>query len=263
MSEQPGPIALVGSGEYLAVMDDIDRGLLARVGGETARVVLLATGAGLEGASSTQRWTSMGLAHFGRLGVQVTAADVLAPADAHDPRWLAVLDSADLFYFSGGDPVHVVKTLEHSPAWQAIRTRHEHGAALAGCSAGAMAFGGLIPGQRQFWSRAAARDGLTAADVWRPALAIAPGLVVLPHFDRFKARLGQPGLMSLVESLSSGKTMIGIDEDTALVRLATGMWQVQGRQTVSVLSGRGQVFAAGDLVRLDDEVPRPTEPRLA
>jgi cyanophycinase len=262
MSEQPGPIALVGSGEYLTVMDDIDRGLLARVGGKSARVVVLATAAGREGPSSTRRWTSMGLDHFGRLGVQVLAADILAPADAHDPRWLPVLEAADFYYFSGGDPGHVITSLENSPAWQVIRSRHQHGAALAGCSAGAMAFGGLIPSQRTFWSSAPSAAGDSGTDLWRPALAIAPGVVVLPHFDRFKARLGQHGLARLLDSLPSDRMLVGIDEDTALVRLHDRMWQVQGRQTVSVLSGAAGVFAAGDLVRLEDEVPRATEPRV-
>ena len=260
--EQPGPIALVGSGEYLTVMDEIDRGLLARVGGQSARVVVLATAAGLEGPSSTRRWTSMGVDHFGRFGVQVAAADIFAPADARDPRWLARLEAADFLYFSGGDPGHVVTSLENSPAWQVIQRRHQQGAAVAGCSAGAMAFGGLIPSQRMFWSSVGSAAGPSATDLWRPALAIVPGVVVLPHFDRFNARLGQTGLTRLLQSLPSGMTLIGIDEDTALVRLESGVWQVQGRQTVSVLSGAPGVFAAGDLVRLDDQVPRSTESRV-
>jgi cyanophycinase len=261
MSEQPGPVALVGSGEYLTVMDEIDRGLLARVGGKAARVVVLATAAGREGPSSTRRWTDMGLDHFGRLGVRVLAADIFAADDAHDPRWLTVLETADFFYFSGGDPGHVVTTMQDSPAWHVIRSRHEHGAAVAGCSAGAMAFGALIP-TRPFWSSAPANSRASTMHLWRPALSIAPDVVVLPHFDRFKARLGEHGLRRLVEGLPPDKTLIGVDEDTALVRLEAGVWQVQGRQSVSVLSGAAGVFAAGDIVNLGDAVPSATEPRL-
>ena len=65
-----GPIALVGSGEYLPQMDNIDRMLLEHVGGASARVVLLATAAGLEAPASPQRWARMGVEHFARLGAR-------------------------------------------------------------------------------------------------------------------------------------------------------------------------------------------------
>ena len=47
-----GQIALLGSGEYLSVMDDVDRYLLANCGAEDGRkprVVCLPTAAGREG----------------------------------------------------------------------------------------------------------------------------------------------------------------------------------------------------------------------
>ena len=61
-----GPIALVGSGEYLPQMEATDRILLDHVGGTAARVVVLATAAGLEPPASPARWTRMGIEHFNR-----------------------------------------------------------------------------------------------------------------------------------------------------------------------------------------------------
>ena len=146
-----GPIALVGSGEYLPQMENIDRLLLEHVGGTSARVVVLATAAGLEAPTSPQRWSRMGVEHFARLGARATPVGILVRDDAFDPRWLSVLEAADFIYFSGGSPQHLIQTLENSPAWEVIRARHAAGAVLAGCSAGAMAFGALTLQPRALW----------------------------------------------------------------------------------------------------------------
>ena len=65
-----GLIALVGSGEYLPVMEDIDRHLLANCGanGRKPKVVCLPTAAGEEGEASVSRWMRMGEEHFDSLG---------------------------------------------------------------------------------------------------------------------------------------------------------------------------------------------------
>src|SRR5690348_2277753 len=106
-----GPIALVGSGEYLPQMEEVDRLLLGRVGGAAARVVVLPTAAGLEDPLSPHRWAELGIRHFIKLGAHVEAANILVREDAFDARWLPLLERADLIYFSGGSPRHVVETL--------------------------------------------------------------------------------------------------------------------------------------------------------
>ncbi len=45
---RPGPVALVGSGEYLPQMNEIDRMLLDSLGEGPKRVALLPTASGLE-----------------------------------------------------------------------------------------------------------------------------------------------------------------------------------------------------------------------
>jgi hypothetical protein len=56
-----GMIALLGSGEYLPIMDDVDRYLLANCGVDAQarkpRVVCLPTAAGREGDASVTRWS--------------------------------------------------------------------------------------------------------------------------------------------------------------------------------------------------------------
>ena len=50
-----GLIALVGAGEYLPVMEDVDRYLLSSVNSKMPRVVCLPTAAGQEGDDSVNR----------------------------------------------------------------------------------------------------------------------------------------------------------------------------------------------------------------
>ena len=80
-----GLIALLGSGEYLPVMDDVDRHLLANCGasGRKPRVVCLPTAAGREGDASVSRWSNMGIDHFTRLGADVQAVPVIDDLGVH------------------------------------------------------------------------------------------------------------------------------------------------------------------------------------
>lgn len=250
--DRTGPIALVGSGEYLPAMEEIDRALLERVGGPGAvRVVVLPTAAGLEDPGSPARWAQMGLEHFARLGAQVEAVPILVREHAGDPRWLHLLDRADFVYFSGGDPRHLVETMAGTPAWEAIRRRHRAGAVLAGCSAGAMSFCGLTASPRAMAAQQEAP--------WTPGLGLLPGLIVLPHFDRMSGFVGPDALNRIARAVPARKTLLGIDEETALVRWSQAhepgepeQWHVMGRQAVSRFDGTGQptVYRAGATIEL-------------
>jgi cyanophycinase-like exopeptidase len=73
-------------------------------------------------------------------------------------------------------------------------------------------------------------------------------VIVLPHFDRMASRMGRETLALLVASVPVGMTLIGVDEDTALVRVHDSppsagptLWQVLGRQGVSVFTADGEV----------------------
>jgi cyanophycinase len=233
-------------------MEEVDRQLLAQVGGSSAHVVVLPTAAGLEEPASPRRWAEAGVRHFTRLGAQTDAVNILVRQDAFDERWLLLLEQADLIYFSGGSPRHVIETLVDSPAWEVMRGRHAAGAVLAGCSAGAMAFGRLTLQPRRLWSSASI-DGPAPSDTWYPALGLVPNVVVLPHFDRWVARMGASTLRALAASLEADVTLLGVDEDTALVRFdAAGPWQVMGRQSVSVIDAeRGRVqYASGESIAM-------------
>ena len=63
----PGPLALVGSGEYLPVMTGVE-GML--IEGRPARYVQIPTAAAPEGERSLRRWLDLGAEQAGRLGVE-------------------------------------------------------------------------------------------------------------------------------------------------------------------------------------------------
>ena len=240
-TKAPGTVALVGSGEYLDVMNKVDTYLLGSIGGVgAARVALLPTASGLEPNGPTS-WNNLGLQHFKQLGVHdIRATNIIDREHAFDATQVELLQGANFFYFSGGNPQHVIETMQDSPAWNVIKIAYEQGAVLAGCSAGAMMMGGYTVSIRQ------AMQG-SAMD-FVPALSIVPQVIVFPHFDRMSGFLSQSRFKDLLQAVPANTTVLGVDENTALVRIEPSevaaqpaLWRVMGHQTVSVFSRDGEV----------------------
>jgi cyanophycinase len=234
-----GLIALLGSGEYLPVMDEVDKFLLANCGadGHAPRVVCLPTAAGQEGMRSWGRWMKMGEDHFRRLGADVQSLPIIDRASAENPQFEPALEAADLIYFSGGNPNYLYQTMKESRTWLAAQKAWARGAAYAGCSAGAMILSSSMPDFR--------RVGFGK----HQGFGIVPAAFILPHFDAIPA-IWKSFVLALTKRLKKGETLIGVDEDTALIGKLGGSWQVHGRQTVSLYTRDGkQVFAAGQEVK--------------
>lgn len=249
MGEQPGALALVGSGEYTAAMSATDSWLIEGLGGPAhARVALIPTASALEDGQP-ERWNAMGAAHFAALGARPAPLRLLSRADAADATTAAALREATFFYFSGGNPEYLAETFEDTPAWRAITARHGAGAVIAGCSAGAMFLGSYLLRVRSV------REG--QAPPWRRGLGLAAGLAILPHFDRLSRFLDAERFREVLRSAPDGVTVVGIDEDTALVRLTPNgngprRWRVMGSQGVSVFAsdGRAAVYPSGEELTL-------------
>jgi cyanophycinase len=179
----------------------------------------------------------MGEAHFRALGAEVYALPIINRASADDLQYEAVLSSADLIYFSGGDPTYLYQTMNGSRAWAAAEEAWARGAAYAGCSAGAMILARRLPNFR--------RVGLGTID----GFGTVPAEYVMPHFDnagpfRFLVNL-------LRGRMKDGEYMLGIDENTALVGKAGGEWKVMGRSRVHLLTRKStKAYSAGESVPL-------------
>src|SRR6188508_3593478 len=107
----PGPVALVGAGEFLPATADIDAGLLAATGRSRPRVAILPTASYPDGEAVFQRWAAMGVSHFAALGAEVEPVLVRDRAAADDPVASQAIGEADLVYLSGGKPAHLIEAL--------------------------------------------------------------------------------------------------------------------------------------------------------
>jgi cyanophycinase len=233
----PGPVAMVGSGEYLPVMAALEAGLLA---GRPPRYVQLPTAAGMESPASIARWTALGAEQAARLGVEAVPVKALDRESAQDPENAKQVKGAGLIYLSGGNPAYLADTLRGTLLWAAIVEEWQKGAALAGCSAGAMALTGRVPNIRR--PEAEPREGLGAV----------PKLWVLPHFDRLQEWAPRTAEV-VIDQVPPGMTLIGIDEETAIVADGNDLsrWVVRGRQSVWVSGSDGwKSFSAGGELRL-------------
>ncbi len=225
----------MGSGEYLPVMQDLEEKLLrdgvAR--GKKKTYIQLATAAGQEDEMSLTRWKELGRVQAERLGAECIYLPVHNREDALTTQYEEVIRSAGLIYFSGGDPHYLADTLKGTPVWSAIEEAWKSGTSLGGCSAGAMAFGGHIISIR----RSHIADGLN----------LFPNFQVIPHYDKFLGWLPDR-IAASVMSAKEGVFVLGIDENTALVRPGGEVeWQVWGERKVHLLKGRPvHSFVAGE-----------------
>ncbi len=218
-----GPVALVGSGEYLPIMASVEALLLK---GRPPRFVQLPTAAAPEGEESLQSWVALGIDQAARLEVEAVPVLVRDRADADSADLAALVEGAGLIYLSGGNPPYLARTLRGSAVWRAIVDAWEAGAALAGCSAGAMALTGWVPDIRE-----------ASADV-DPGLGVVPEFRVIPHFDKLLQWM--PDLVDrFLETSAAGVTLVGIDEETALIGEG-GVWTVYGEQAVWVITTDGR-----------------------
>ncbi|MEO1057687.1 MAG: Type 1 glutamine amidotransferase-like domain-containing protein, partial [Actinomycetota bacterium] len=130
-------LAIVGSGEYLPPMNEVDRQLIDLFD-TPPRVACLPTAAGTEGDVMIDDWMQRGVDHFTSLGVEADGVRVWDDATANDPAFAERIAAADFVYLSGGKPGYLMSTLTGTRAWNAISDVIERGGLLAGCSAGAM-----------------------------------------------------------------------------------------------------------------------------
>src|SRR6059058_3750290 len=196
-----GPLALVGGDELDPGNEPQDRLLVQAARGEPAFVVTTAAARQHpeRAAENARRW-------FGTLGLAIEELPLTTRARARSPELAARARAGHFFYLVGGDPGLVPEVLGGTASWDAIVEAWRDGAALAGSSAGAMAFGE--------WTLVRERRPGDTRRRYAPALGLVPRVAVLPHFETFGHRWVESALES---APGDDVVLLGIDERTAAV----------------------------------------------
>jgi cyanophycinase len=227
-----GPLFLVGGNEFLPGNEPHDRRFVEAAANGPAYVI--ATAAVRQDPDRAVRTAT---AWFGALGLRVAELPLRGRRAAADPRVVAAAAEGRGFYLCGGDPGLVIRTLEGTPAWDAIVDAWRRGAALAGSSAGAMALGE--------WTLLRARRPGDVRRRYASALGLVRGLAVVPHLDEF----GEAWLPSVLAARPRSDTvLLGIDARTAAVWMPGrgGGWAALGAGSVEVVTrGARRRAAAG------------------
>jgi cyanophycinase len=221
-----GPLFLVGGNEFLPGNEPHDRRFVEAAADRPAYVV--ATAAVRQDPDRAVR-TAKGW--FDALGLSVEELPLRSRRAAADRGVVAAAEGAGGLYLCGGDPGLVVRTLEGTPAWDAIVAAWRRGAALAGSSAGAMALGE--------WTLLRARRPGDARRRHAPALGLVRGLAVVPHLDEF----GERWIPSALDDLPrENAVLLGIDARTAAVWTpGRGRgWTAMGAGGVEVITRRAR-----------------------
>ena len=220
-----GQIALVGGEEFRPGCEEMDREIMRASGKSPAKVVVVPTAA----VTGPDKAANDGATHFGALGGDSSMLMLLERSQAEDPEFFSAANLADVVYFTGGSPDHLLETVRESQFLAAILASMAGGAVLAGSSAGAMVMGSMMR--------------RPSAGGWVEALGLVPGVAVLPHHER---RDQAETSKELQQSAPSGLTFLGIDARTGCLGTPEN-WRVVGSGRVTVYQGSDwQIFNAGD-----------------
>jgi cyanophycinase len=206
----PGPLALVGGGEWTAGCD-FDAELLAASGG--TEVVVIPAGAAFE---HPERDVAAATIWFKELGATVRGLDVLRRPDALDPGNVDAVGAARFVYLSGSSPMHLRSVLKDSPVWDALVAAWQGGAVLAGTAAGAMVLCDPMVDPR--------------GGAFTVGLELIAQIAAVPHFDEWS----EDKRRRTLQIAPAGVPVVGIESRTALIREPDGTWRVSGAGGVHV-----------------------------
>lgn len=230
----PGPLALIGSGEFTPSMRSVDTLLLANATGR--RVLLVPTAAGGEGADTVAAVVRSAQDHFTHLGADVVVCDVRDRRGAG--RGCGLPDAVDLIYLAGGQVGHIAESLVGTPYVQAVIAAWRQGVPLAAASAGAVLLGNWVYDPED--PEAPVRRGVGVLDA-----------TVIPHWQEVSRT--RPDFVARVRQ--EQPHVLVLDEDSAAVHGGSG-WMVTGQ-------GGAYVTIGADLRPLGGEdVPPQPSPAL-
>jgi cyanophycinase len=227
-TEETGVLALVGGSEWRDGCRKFDAALLEAAG--TDEVLVLPTAAAYENPG---RAVDSARSYFEDLGGRITGLMVLGRTEAEDETNAAAVRAARFVYIGGGSPLHLRSVLKGSRLWEALLEAWRDGAVLAASSAGAMVLCDPMVDPR--------------GGAYTVGLGLIANLSVFPHHDTAPAHLKERS----IELRPEGATLVGVDEQTALIRDPDGTWRVAGQGLVTLYGpdpGTEESYAADSVI---------------
>ena len=221
----PRQIVLAGGEEFRIGCEEMDREVMRASGKDPAQVIIIPTAA----VTGPAKAANDGVTHFAALGGVAYQLMVLDGAQANDLEFIQPVTNADVVYFTGGSPDHLLSALRDSELLRLLMAGVERGMVLGGSSAGAMVMGSMMrrpsPGR------------------WVEGLGVVPGVAVLPHHERSDPATT---VRQIKETTLGDLICLGIDARTGCLGSAND-WRVVGSGKVTVYqAGEFAVYSAGD-----------------
>jgi len=221
-----GTLALVGGGEWRDGCREFDADLLARASAK--EVVVLPSAAAFE---HPDRVAAQASAYFESLGVTARPLMVLHRPEAEDQRTVDAVRKAKAVYVSDGSPLHLRSVLKGSSLWDAMLASYHAGGLLAASGAGATLVCDPMVDPR--------------GGAYTVGLGVVTNLAVFPYHGTAADHLRERS----IDLLPAGAKLVGIDEETALLRDPGGTWTTAGAGTVTVYSGSDATeFTSGSTI---------------
>ena len=263
----PRLLAIMGSGETAPTMVTPHRDIVARLGDQPPRAVLLDTPYGFqENASEITQRAIEYFAH--RVQLTVEAAGFLGPLAADPALRTPMAEAAALsrvrtanFVFAGpGSPSYALSVWRGSPVPEALSAKLAEGGAVIFSSAAALTVGRFSVPVYEIYKVGLPVHWLDGLDLLRP-IGFEGSCVVIPHYDNAEGGthdthfcyLGERRLTAMEAMLPEDAWVLGIDEHTALiVDLDARSVSVTGRGGLTVRRrGVSRVFPAGERLTVD------------
>jgi cyanophycinase len=217
-----GQLVIIGGAEDKLRHRTILNRFITLAGGPEARILIISTASSL-GEEATDLYAQL----FRQLGAaEVLSMRPLLREEANTARAAELVRDASAVFLTGGNQLRLASVVGGTRLGRAVAEGHRRGLVVAGTSAGASAMashmvafgaGGATPKQRMTQMSA--------------GLGLLPGVVIDQHFEQ-RNRIGR--LLALV-ALSPGLLGIGIDEDTAAMVGHSGVLEVIGKGSVTIL----------------------------
>lgn len=246
MSDQPGLVILLGSGETAASIQSVYNWLFKQLN-KPVRVSILETPAGFEPNSDyvAQRIANFFTHRLQNFDPQVSVIPARkrnTPYSPDNPDILNPLLKADIIFTGPGSPTYAVRQLQDTLAWNMLAARHCLGAAVILASASTLAFSSYTLPVYEIYKVGEELHWHQGLDFLGP---FGLSLVFIPHWnnteggdtlDTSRCYMGRARFDQLMALLPPKQTFVGIDEHTALIlNLHSQECRVMGKGSVTLL----------------------------